>query len=74
MEETYERFGQLLTAHTDCMRRKAELIQTMRRNLIARNNGSNILRLYGYNRVVNLEDCSFDEMNAANSTLHHNKK
>ena len=48
MEETYERFGQLLTAHTDCMRRKAELIQTMRRNLIARNDGSNILRLYGY--------------------------
>lgn len=74
MEETYERFGQLLTAHTDCMRRKAELIQTMRRNLIARNNGSNILRLYGYNRVVNLEECSFDEMNAANSTWHHNKK
>lgn|GEM_PF-4707304 len=74
MEETYERFGQLLTAHTDCMRRKDELIQTMRRNLIVRNNGSNILRLYGYNRVVNLEECSFDEMNAANSTLHHNKK
>ena len=74
MEETYGRFGQLLTAHTDCMRRKDELIQTMRRHLIVRNNGSNILRLYGYNRVVNLEECSFDEMNAANSTLHHNKK